>query len=198
MKIFLITLLCLVFCPMNGAFALDSDSSNPKVVMETSMGKIVLVLNPEKAPISVENFLNYVRSGFYDGTIFHRVIPGFMIQGGGFTAEFERKPAGRPIQNEADNGLVNARGTIAMARTGEPHSAGSQFFINTVDNSFLDHKRKDIQGWGYAVFGKVVEGMEAVDAISKVQTGTRGMLRDVPIEPVILLKCLTLQSGSTD
>ncbi len=159
---------------------------NPQVVMETSKGRIVLELFADKAPISVENFLAYVNSGYYDGTIFHRVIPGFMIQGGGFTADMKMKPGRSPIQNEADNGLKNERGTIAMARTPDPHSASSQFFINTVDNDFLNHKRKDPRGWGYAVFGRVVEGMEVVDTISSVKTGNRGMYQDVPVKPVVI------------
>ena len=128
----------------------------------------------------------YVDAKFYDGTIFHRVIPNFMIQGGGFTADMDQKPTNDPIQNEADNGLKNQRGTIAMARTPDPHSATGQFFINSANNDFLNFKSKTPQGWGYAVFGKVVEGMEVVDAISAVQTGTQGMYSDVPVEPVVI------------
>ncbi|MGD9327077.1 MAG: peptidylprolyl isomerase, partial [Desulfobacterales bacterium] len=145
-------------------------AGNPKVEMETSKGKFVIELYPEKAPDTVKNFLNYVDTKFYDGTIFHRVIPKFMIQGGGFTADMKRKSAGAPIKNEADNGLKNERGTIAMARTNDPHSATAQFFINTVNNDFLNHKSKTTQGWGYVVFGKVVTGMDVVDAISSVKT----------------------------
>ena len=157
-------------------------AGNPKVEMETSKGKFVIELYPEKAPDTVKNFLNYVDTKFYDGTIFHRVIPKFMIQGGGFAADNKRKPAGAPIKNEADNGLKNDRGTIAMARTNDPHTATAQFFINTVNNDFLNHKSKTQQGWGYAVFGKIVAGMDVVDAISSAKTVMRGMYRDVPDE----------------
>jgi cyclophilin family peptidyl-prolyl cis-trans isomerase len=159
-------------------------SSAPRVLLETSRGPIVLELDPERAPRTVESFLEYVRSGFYAGTVFHRVIPGFMIQGGGFTAEMEKKPAGPPVRNEADNGLRNLRGTVAMARTGDPHSANSQFFINLVDNDYLNHTAKTPQGWGYTVFGRVVEGMETVDAIAGVRTTRKGPYSDVPAEPV--------------
>ena len=157
---------------------------NPKVEMETSKGKFVIELFPEKAPETVKNFLNYVEAKYYDGTIFHRVIPKFMIQGGGFTADMKQKSAGAPIKNEADNGLKNDRGTIAMARTGDPHSATAQFFINSVNNEFLNHKSKTQQGWGYVVFGKVTAGMDVVDAISAVKTVTRGNSRDVPSETI--------------
>ena len=159
---------------------------NPKIEMATTNGKIVLELYADKAPETVKNFLAYVDAGFYDGTIFHRVIPDFMIQGGGFTAEMKQKRTQPPIQNEADNGVRNDRGTIAMARTRDPHSATAQFFINTKDNDFLNHKGKSTQGWGYAVFGRVVEGMGVVDAISNVKTGTRGRFRDVPTQAVVI------------
>jgi len=159
-------------------------AGNPKVEMETSKGKIVIELFPANAPETVKNFLNYVDTKFYDGTIFHRVIPNFMIQGGGFTADMKTKPAGAPIKNEADNDLKNDRGTIAMARTGDPHSATAQFFINTVNNDFLNHKSKTQQGWGYVVFGKVISGMEVIDAISAVKTVTRGRYRDIPAETI--------------
>jgi len=159
-------------------------AGNPKVEMETSKGKIVIELLPEKAPETVKNFLNYVDAKYYDGTIFHRVIPKFMIQGGGFTSDMKKKSAGAPIKNEADNGLKNDRGTIAMARTGDPHSAAAQFFINSVDNAFLNHKSKTQQGWGYVVFGKVISGMDVIDAISSVKTVTRGRFRDVPSETI--------------
>ncbi len=159
----------------------------PRVVLETSKGTIVLALFPDKAPATVENFLAYVDAGFYDGTVFHRVIPDFMIQGGGFTAELDKKPTREPIQNEADNGLANDRGTVAMARTPDPHSATAQFFINTADNAFLNHTGKDARGWGYAVFGTVVEGLEVVDAISGVATTRKGAMADVPVEPVVIL-----------
>ena len=185
MKTAIISMLILFGVVLFAGSALAADS-NPKVVLDTSKGKIVLELYPDKAPETVKNFLNYVGQKFYDGTIFHRVIPKFMIQGGGFTADMERKPTGAPIKNEADRGLNNDRGTIAMARTGDPHSATAQFFINTVDNDFLNHKSKTQQGWGYAAFGKVVEGMDTVDAISAVRTTTRGPYRDVPVEPVVI------------
>jgi peptidyl-prolyl cis-trans isomerase B (cyclophilin B) len=176
--------------PLSGKPAQAAE--NPRVGLDTSNGRIILELFADKAPVSVENFLAYVESGYYDGTIFHRVIPKFMIQGGGFTAEMKMKPSRSPIRNEADNGLKNERGTIAMARTPDPHSASSQFFINTVDNDFLNHKRKDPRGWGYAVFGRVVEGMEVVDAISAVKTGIRGMYQDVPVEPVLIKRARAL------
>ena len=168
-------------------------AANPKVQMETTKGKFVIELFPEKAPDTVKNFLNYVDTKFYDGTIFHRVIPKFMIQGGGFTADMKRKPAGAPIKNEADNGLKNDRGTIAMARTNDPHSATAQFFINTVNNDFLNHKSKTQQGWGYVVFGKVVAGMDVVDAISSAKTVMRGMYRDVPAENIEIRSTVVLK-----
>jgi peptidyl-prolyl cis-trans isomerase B (cyclophilin B) len=159
-------------------------AGNPKVEMETSKGKMVIELFPEKAPETVKNFLNYVEAKFYDGTIFHRVIPKFMIQGGGFTSDMKKKTGGTPIKNEADNGLKNERGTIAMARTGDPHSATAQFFINSANNDFLNHKSKTQQGWGYVVFGKVISGMDVVNAISAVKTVTRGGYRDIPAETI--------------
>jgi peptidyl-prolyl cis-trans isomerase B (cyclophilin B) len=155
-----------------------------RVVLETSKGRIVIELDPDKAPQTVNNFLDYVKAGHYDGTIFHRVIPGFMIQGGGFDSGMRQKSTRSPISNEADNGLLNSRGTIAMARTGDPHSASAQFFINVVDNTFLNFKSKTPQGWGYAVFGKVVEGMDVADSIAAVKTKAQ----DVPVEPVIIQK----------
>ena len=163
-------------------------SDNPQIIMETSKGTIVLEVFPDEAPETVKNFLRYVRWGHYDGTIFHRVIPDFMIQGGGFTKDMERKTTEMPVQNEANNGLKNHRGTVAMARTPDPHSATDQFFINTKGNSFLDHKNTTPQGWGYAVFGKVVKGMDVVDAISGVKTAKKGMMSDVPVEPVTIIK----------
>jgi len=162
--------------------------ANPKVVLETSLGRIVLELDAAKAPKTVANFLGYVKSGHYDGTIFHRVIPGFMIQGGGMTADMGEKRTGAPIPNEADNGLKNERGTVAMARTSDPNSATAQFFVNTVDNKFLNHSGKTAQGWGYAVFGKVVEGMDTVDKIAAVKTGNRGPHQNVPLEAVTIVK----------
>ncbi len=166
--------------------AADQPVGNPKVVLETSRGKIVIELYLQKAPETVVNFLDYVDAKFYDGTIFHRVIPNFMIQGGGFTSDMKRKPGKGPIKNEADRGLKNDRGTIAMARTGDPHSATAQFFINSANNDFLDHKNKTQQGWGYAAFGKVIEGMNVVDTISAVKTTKRGSYRDVPVEEVVI------------
>ncbi|EFK07668.1 Peptidyl-prolyl cis-trans isomerase Cyp18 [delta proteobacterium NaphS2] len=163
-------------------------SDNPQVIMETSKGTIVLEVFPDEAPETVKNFLRYVRWGHYDGTIFHRVIPDFMIQGGGFTEDMKRKTTEMPVQNEANNGLKNDRGTVAMARTPDPHSATDQFFINTKGNSFLDHKNTTPQGWGYAVFGKVVKGMDVVDAISGVKTAKKGMMSNVPVEPVTIIK----------
>jgi peptidyl-prolyl cis-trans isomerase B (cyclophilin B) len=161
---------------------------NPTVALDTSHGRIVLELYPDKAPKTVENFLQYVKSGFYDGTIFHRVIPDFMIQGGGFASDMRQKPTRTPIQNEADNRVLNQRGTIAMARTGDPHSATAQFFINLKDNGFLDHTGKNPQGWGYTAFGKVVEGMDVVDKIAKVRTASKGGHENVPSEPVVIEK----------
>jgi peptidyl-prolyl cis-trans isomerase B (cyclophilin B) len=161
---------------------------NPKIEMDTTKGKIVLELYADKAPKTVENFLAYLDDGFYDGTIFHRVIPGFMIQGGGFTADMKKKDARPPIENEADNGLRNERGTIAMARTSNPHSATAQFFINTVNNDFLNYRNKSSQGWGYAVFGRVAEGMAVVEAISGAKTGTRGPFRNVPTDPIMITR----------
>ncbi|QBQ56252.1 peptidylprolyl isomerase [Nitrosococcus wardiae] len=158
----------------------------PRVKLQTNFGNIMIELNREKAPVSVENFLRYVSEGFYDNTLFHRVIDNFMIQGGGFDTDFKPKPTHSPIQNEADNGLKNEEGTLAMARTSDPHSATAQFFINVADNDFLNHRSKDRQGWGYAVFGRVVEGMEVVNTIKKVKTGAKGHHRDVPLEPVII------------
>jgi len=158
----------------------------PKVAIETNHGRIVLQLNPSAAPETVANFLRYVDEGFFDNTIFHRVIPGFMIQGGGFDPDMRQKPTHAPIQNEADNALKNKTGTIAMARTQDPHSATAQFFINVSDNSFLDHGSKTPQGWGYTVFGSVAEGMSVVSEIERVKTGRVGMHQDVPLDPVIM------------
>ena len=155
----------------------------PRVTLSTSKGDIVVELYPDKAPQTVKNFLAYVNEKFYDGTIFHRVIPGFMIQGGGFTADMNQKATHAPVKNEAGNGLSNARGTIAMARTSDPDSATAQFFINLKDNTFLDRAEAQ-DGWGYTVFGKVVSGMDAVDAIAKVATGTKAGMSDVPRETV--------------
>jgi cyclophilin family peptidyl-prolyl cis-trans isomerase len=159
----------------------------PRVALNTNLGRIVIELDPVKAPKSAENFLQYVRDGFYAGTVFHRVIPGFMAQGGGFTADLQLKPTRAAIPNEANNGLSNLRGTVAMARTNDPHSATAQFFINVVDNQRLDFVSEQDGLWGYAVFGKIVEGMEVVDKIIAIPTGGQGPLpRDVPLEPVLI------------
>ena len=156
------------------------------IKLHTNHGAITLELDAEKAPVTVANFLAYVESGHYNNTVFHRVIDGFMIQGGGFEPGMNQKPTGEQIKNEADNGLKNERGTIAMARTQAPHSATAQFFINVADNDFLNHRSPDLQGWGYCVFGKVSEGMDVVDAIRKVKTGSSGFHQDVPKEDVII------------
>ncbi|MGB5708867.1 MAG: peptidylprolyl isomerase [Arenicellales bacterium] len=156
------------------------------IKLTTSMGEITIEMYPNEAPATVQNFLNYVESGFFDGLIFHRVIEGFMIQGGGFAPDMQQKKSGEPIQNEADNGLKNETGTLAMARTGDPHSATAQFFINLENNDFLNHTGKNPQGWGYAVFGKVTEGLDVVDKIGSVSTYTAGAYSDVPVEPVII------------
>jgi len=154
------------------------------VQMDTSAGSLRIELDDEKAPISTANFLAYVKKGHYDGTVFHRVIKGFMIQGGGFEPGMKQKPTDAPIHNEANNGLKNKRHTLAMARTSDPHSASAQFFVNTVDNDFLDFRAENAQGWGYAVFGRVVEGAEVRAAIENVRTGRKGMHDDVPLEDV--------------
>ena len=163
-----------------------------KVRLDTSAGPIVLELDDESAPASVANFLQYVREGHYDNTVFHRVIDGFMIQGGGLGPGMKQKPTRSPIANEAGNGLKNRKYTVAMARTGDPHSATSQFFINIADNDFLDHKGPSPQGWGYAVFGKVIEGADVVDRIKAVPTGRSGMHADVPVEDVLIRKAEAL------
>ena len=178
---------------LGGAGTVVADTSSPRVKLTTSKGDIVLELNAAAAPRTVDNFLTYVKDGFYDGTIFHRVIAGFMIQGGGLDAQMQRKPARPPIANEADNGLSNQTGTIAMARTSDPHSAGAQFFINVKDNGFLDHRSKTDQGWGYCVFGKVVEGMEVVKAIENVPTSTRAGMQDVPQTAVVITQAAVLE-----
>jgi len=176
----------------DGASAAEpAPAANPKVNLETSLGTIVLELDRKKAPVSVENFLGYVRSGHFDGTIFHRVIPDFMVQGGGFDAQMSQKKVGAPIQNEAKNGLKNEKGTVAMARTNDPNSATAQFFINTKNNSFLNYPGQD--GYGYAVFGKVVSGMDVVEKIEKVKTTTKGPFQDVPVEPVSIVKATIQQ-----
>lgn len=156
------------------------------IVLHTNFGDIKIELNHEKAPVTAKNFEEYVTSGHYNGTIFHRVINGFMIQGGGFDADMQQKATNDPIENEADNGLSNETGTLAMARTMDPHSASAQFFINVSDNTFLNHTSKDMQGWGYCVFGKVVEGMEVVNQIKEVKTTSKAGHQDVPAEAVVI------------
>ncbi len=170
------------------AVTLPVAAHDPIVQMVTSLGTVELELFPDKAPVTVKNFLDYVNSGFYNGTIFHRVIPGFMIQGGGFEPGMRQKPTRAPIPNEAGNGLRNTVGTIAMARTSDPNSATAQFFINTADNPFLDHRDDSTQGWGYAVFGKVIKGMNVVSKIEAVPTGTRGSFANVPLRDVVIRK----------
>ncbi|NOY44665.1 MAG: peptidyl-prolyl cis-trans isomerase [Deltaproteobacteria bacterium] len=170
-------------------------AGNPRVALKTTKGTIVLELYPDKAPRTVENFLRYVREGFYEGTVFHRVIPGFVIQGGGLTPDLRPKPTRAPIPNEAKNGLSNRRGTVAMARTMVVDSATSQFFVNLADNTFLDHRNETPQGYGYAVFGRVVEGMDVVDAIAAVPTGTVKGFRDVPKEAVVIESAEVLPMG---
>jgi peptidyl-prolyl cis-trans isomerase B (cyclophilin B) len=164
-----------------------------KVKISTTMGDITIALEDEKAPIGAENFIHYVMDGFFNGTIFHRIIPNFMAQGGGFLPGMEEKASGTAIENEADNGLKNDRGTLAYARTGDPHSATTQFFVNLKDNDFLNHSGKNPQGWGYAVFGKVVEGMDIVDEMAKVETTTRMGHQDVPREDIQITKAILLE-----
>lgn len=169
------------------SLALIASADNPKALISTSQGDIVIELFAEQAPLSVANFSRYAEEGYYDGTIFHRVIPRFMIQGGGFTSDMQQKPTRAPIKNEADNGLSNTAGSVAMARTGDPHSATAQFFINVADNLFLD-KAKAQDGWGYAVFAQVVDGMDVVDKIKALPTGNQGYYQDVPQESVVIEK----------
>ncbi|MBN2647206.1 MAG: peptidylprolyl isomerase [Thiotrichales bacterium] len=171
------------------SLSLPAFAENPQVLIETNKGNILVELYPEKAPKTVANFLSYVNEGFYDGTVFHRVIKDFMIQGGGFDAQLNRKPTQATIQNEADNGLRNRIGTLAMARTNDPNSASSQFFINTNQNSFLDFREKSSsQAWGYAVFGRVINGMRVVNEISQVRTGFKNGMGDVPVDTVQITK----------
>ncbi len=181
--------LCLSLSPALSPAGSDHRGAHPvTVTMTTSEGTIVLELDADKAPKTVANFLTYAREGFYDGTIFHRVIPNFMIQGGGFTPDMQQKPTHEPIPNEADNGLKNDAGTIAMARTPDPNSATAQFFINVKDNDFLNYRAPTPQGWGYCVFGHVVKGMDVVHRIEHVATGRRHGHQDVPLEPVVIEK----------
>ena len=172
---------------IKGVNAMNDSSANPTVLFETTMGNITIELDADNAPTTSANFLDYVDEGYYVGTTFHRVIPNFMIQGGGITADMQDKPSSRaPIENEAKNGLKNERGTVAMARTSDPHSATSQFFINHADNEFLNFTSESMQGWGYAVFGRVVDGMDVVDAIAQVETGNKGGHQNVPVETITI------------
>jgi peptidyl-prolyl cis-trans isomerase B (cyclophilin B) len=181
---------------MTFSFAAENASMShhpTKVKLETTLGDIVIQLDEKKAPATTENFITYVKDGFYDGTIFHRVIPGFMAQGGGFTGDFKQKATRAAIKNEANNGLKNKRGTIAMARTSDPDSASAQFFINLVDNNFLDYRSPTAPGWGYTVFGEVTEGMSVVDAMANIPTGSGGaMPTDVPQTPIVIKKASIL------
>lgn len=185
--------LCVAFALPGFVMAASKKAPEPLVKLETNYGDIVVQLFSRKAPITVANFIQYVKSGHYDGTIFHRVIKGFMAQGGGFTTDMREKRTLAPIRNEADNGLRNRKYTIAMARTSDPHSATSQFFVNTSNNDFLDFKAPDAQGWGYAVFGQVVEGQKVVDKIESVLTGIKARMEDVPLEPVIIKKAYVIE-----
>lgn len=185
----LAAILSLVLFPtLKGANSVnDETASNPQVLLETTMGNITIELDAKNAPNTTANFLAYVDDGYFVDTTFHRVIPNFMVQGGGITADMRDKPSKhKPIQNEANNGLKNDRGTLAMARTGDPHSASSQFFINHNDNAFLNFTSESPQGWGYAVFGKVIDGMDVVDVIAKVATGNKGGHQDVPVETITI------------
>ncbi|MGC9163003.1 MAG: peptidylprolyl isomerase [Thiomonas sp.] len=173
-----------LICALPAAQAADAPATQPRVEFTTTLGKFVVQLDPARAPKTVANFLDYVKSGFYKGTIFHRVIPGFMVQGGGFTPDMKQKPTRAPIPLESRNGLHNLRGTIAMARTADPNSATSQFFINVVDNPSLDYPRPD--GYGYAVFGKVISGMDVIDKIVAVPTKDEGPFQNVPVKPVLI------------
>jgi cyclophilin family peptidyl-prolyl cis-trans isomerase len=188
MKRSALLLLAALVLPFAATAAATPNTANPQVRLTTSLGVIELELDAGKAPATVKNFLAYVDTGFYNGVIFHRVIKGFMIQGGGMTPGMKEKNTRAPIQNEAANGLKNLAGTIAMARTNEPHSASAQFFINTVDNAFLDHKDKTPRGWGYAVFGKVTKGMDVVKKIEAVETGFAAGHQDVPKKDVVIQK----------
>jgi len=194
---------CRVFMPRWAAIVLllawagGACAADPQVELKTSAGTIVLELYPEQAPRTVENFLQYVKDGHYNGTLFHRVIPGFMIQGGGFTRSFQQKPVRKPVRNEAGNGLKNATGTVAMARTSEPHSATAQFFINVADNAMLDFRFPTQDGYGYCVFGKVVKGMNVVESITKLATGPGPPPhRDVPLKPVVIESARLLEAAA--
>ncbi len=177
--------------------ALPAAAANPQIEIKTTLGPVVIELYRDKAPLTVDNFLQYVKDRHYDGTLFHRVIPGFMIQGGGYGPDFGEKPARKPVRNEAGNGLRNEAGTIAMARTSDPHSATAQFFINVADNEFLNFRFPTQEGYGYCVFGKVVKGMDVVNRIVKVRTGSgRGGHRDVPVEPVVIESARLIETAA--
>jgi len=187
------TLLCLASilgAAANPSLARAADSTSgaahPVVELETTLGTFAVEVLPDAAPLSAANFLAYVESGFYADTLFHRVIPGFMIQGGGFTPDMQRKETRPPVRNEADNGLENTRGTLAMARTQDPHSASAQFFVNVVDNDFLDYRAPTVDGWGYTVFARVIEGMDVVDGIAATATGVVNGMPDMPLTPVVI------------
>lgn len=191
-----LTLSLVLFCCFTGGASANPNPTGATTVtvqMQTNKGLIVLELDAAKAPETVANFLEYARAGFYDGTIFHRVIPSFMIQGGGFEPGMTQKTTRAQIKNEADNGLKNELGTIAMARTSDPHSATAQFFINTKNNAFLNHSAPNSQGWGYCVFGKVTDGMDVIKEIEKVKTGNRGGNGDVPLEDVVIEKVTVVE-----
>ncbi|OAI00469.1 peptidylprolyl isomerase [Methylomonas methanica] len=193
MRTTLVYLMLFLFSTLSFATENKMSNTHSKVKLTTSLGDVVIQLEDEKAPVSAANFLAYVKQGFYSGTIFHRVIPGFMAQGGGFDSSFKQKETNAPIKNEADNGLKNKRGTLAMARTNDPHSATAQFFINYKDNSFLDHTSPSPSGWGYAVFGEVIEGMDVVDAMAKQATGNRGPHQDVPKTDIVIDKAEVIE-----
>jgi cyclophilin family peptidyl-prolyl cis-trans isomerase len=186
-----------MFTTVKGQKNMTDENANPVVSIETSMGNITLELDAKNAPNTTANFLAYIEDGYFTDTTFHRVIPNFMIQGGGITADMRDKPSKRaPIKNEANNGLKNDRGTIAMARTGDPHSATSQFFINLKDNDFLNFRSETMQGWGYAVFGKVTEGLSVVDEIARVRTGNKGGHQDVPMETITITGVKLISGGA--
>ena len=190
-----LTLVLTVLLILTAGGPLSAAEVNVLVKMETSLGEMVIELDAKKAPLTVENFVNYVKDGFYDGTIFHRVVAGFVIQGGGLTKDLREKQTKKPIKNEADNGLTNEKYTLSMARTPDPHSATSQFFINLDSNDFLNHSAKNQDGWGYAVFGKVVKGTEVVDKIGALAVGNKGMHQDVPKETVTIEKATVIEGG---
>ena len=190
----LLTALPLLVCI--SAFTINSHAANPQVELKTNFGNIAIELYPDKAPKTVDNFLRYVKDGYYNGTIFHRVIPGFMVQGGGFDKSFKQKPTRQPVENEAANGLKNEAGTVAMARTSDPHSATAQFFVNVANNSFLNHTSPTARGYGYTVFGKVTRGMEVVNKIAATATGAGGPFPgDVPRETVVIEEARLITGG---